>query len=74
MVDLSELAQHRSRLVLVLGHGAGQSFGCSRADRLLVVGDVSDQQGADLRDQLQSQRLPESEEDQEQHNELQFTC
>lgn len=62
MVQLSELAQHWCRLVLVLGHGAGQSLCASRADGLLVVSDVSDQQGAKVRDQLQVQRLPEPEQ------------
>lgn len=60
MVELSELAEHRGRLVFVLGHGTRQSFGTGRTDGLLVVGDVSNQHGADLRDQLQTQRLPES--------------
>lgn len=63
MVQLGELAQHWCRLVLVLGHGAGQSLGAGRADGLLVVGDVSDEQGAKVRDQLQVQRLPQPEQD-----------
>lgn len=63
VVQLGELAQHRCRLVPVLGHGAGQGLGAGRADGLLVVGDISNQQGAKVRDQLQVQRLPEPERD-----------
>lgn len=62
VVQLGELAQHRCGLVLVLGHGAGQSLGAGRADGLLVVSDVSDQQGAKVRDQLQVQGLPQPEQ------------
>lgn len=61
MVELCELAEHGSRLVSVLGHGTGQSLGCCATDGLLMMGDVSDQQGAELRDQLQPQRLPKPE-------------
>lgn len=60
VVELSELAENCGRLVSVLGHGTRQSLGAGGADGLLVVGDVSNQQGAELRDQLQAQRLPES--------------
>lgn len=63
VVELGELAQHWCRLVLVLGHCAGQSLCASRANGLLVVGDVSDQQGAKFRDQLQAQGLPQPEQD-----------
>lgn len=59
VVELSELAEHCGRLVRVLGHSTRQSFGAGRTDGLLVVCDVSNQQGAELRDQLQVQRLPE---------------
>ncbi|KAF3850531.1 hypothetical protein F7725_012303 [Dissostichus mawsoni] len=45
---LGEQPQHRGGLVSVRGHGAGQSLGCSGADRLLVVRHVYDQQRAEL--------------------------
>lgn len=63
VVELSELAEHCGRLVCVLGHGVWQSFSSGRTDGLLVVGDVSNEQGAELGNQLQIQRLPESEEE-----------
>lgn len=63
VVQLSESSEHWRRLVPVLGHGAGQSLCAGRADGLLVVGNISDQQRAEVRDQLQVQRLPESEQD-----------
>lgn len=44
MVELSELAEHRGRLVSVLGHSTRQSVSCCRADGFLVVSDVPDQQ------------------------------
>lgn len=44
MVELSELAEHRGRLVSVLGHGTRQSVSCCRADGFLMVSDVPDQQ------------------------------
>lgn len=68
MVELSELAEHCSRLVSVLGHGTGQRVGRSSADGLLVMGDVSDQQRAEFRDKLQIQRLPEPEDEGEDKN------
>ncbi len=63
VVELSELAKHSGRLVSVLGHGARQRIGSRRTDGLLVVGDISNEQGAELRDHLQTQRHPESEEE-----------
>lgn len=61
MVEFSELAEHRARLPLVLAHSAGEGIGTGGTDRLLVVGDISDKQGAKLRDQLQPQRVPQPE-------------
>ena len=63
MVELSQLAEHCSRLVSVLGHSTRQGFGCGRTDSFLMVGDITNQQGAELGDQFQTQRLPESEEE-----------
>lgn len=68
MVQFSQLTKHRSRLVCVLRDGARQRVSRSRADGLLMVGDVSNQQGAELRDQLQIKRLPESEEEEQVTN------
>lgn len=62
MVELSELAENGGGLLSVMGHSSGQSFCAGRTDGLLVVGDVPDQQGTKLRDQLQTQRLPQPAE------------
>lgn len=59
MIELSELAQDSGGLVAVLRHGTGQSLSSSRADSLLMVGDISDEQRAELGDQLQTQGLPQ---------------
>ena len=59
VIELGELAEDSGSLVSVLAHGGEQGLGGGRADRLLVVGDVTDEQGAELRDQLQTQRLPQ---------------
>lgn len=58
-VELGELDEDSGRLVSVMGHGGRQSLSAGRTDGLLVVGDVSDQQGAKLGDQLQAQGLPQ---------------
>ena len=59
VVELGELAEHGAGLLLVLAHGAGEGVGPRRADHLLVVGDVYDEQGAQLGDQLQPQGVPQ---------------
>lgn len=63
MVELSELAENSGRLLSVVGHSSGEGFCTGRTDGLLMVGDVPNQQGTELRDQLQTQRLPQSVEE-----------
>ncbi len=63
MVELRELGQDGARLLPVLADGAGQSLGPRRTHRLLVVDHVLNQERTQLRDQIQTQSLPESETD-----------
>lgn len=62
MVEFSKLAKHNGRTVSVLGHSTGQGLGAGSTHSLLVMGDIADQQRAELRNQLQTERLPEPED------------
>lgn len=59
VVELIELAQDSGGLVAVLADGTGQSLGPGSTHSLLMVGHISDEQRAQLRDQLQTQSLPQ---------------